>query len=121
MGYPWASKAGASASSRRRAQLWWASTESSGATTEPTSTMIVGDHAMCILSDSLVEQTPIRRQVGVSASDGTDEIAGQIGTAPCLVSRPENQRVLDDFTGEARRRHVAPPRFVRQRGVELAG
>ena len=83
--------------------------------------MIVGNRATCIPTDSLVEQTPIRRQVGVSASDGTDEIAGQIGTAPCRVRRPGNQCVLDNFTSEARPRHVAPPRFVRQRGVELAG
>ena len=37
--------------------------------------MIVGNRAMCIPIDSLVEQTPIRRQVGAAASDGADEVA----------------------------------------------
>ena len=65
------------------------------------STMIVGNRAMCIPIDSLVEQTPIRRQVGAAALDGADQIAGQIGAAPCRVSRPGNQCVLDDLPDEA--------------------
>ena len=75
--YLGASKVGAGASSPApRSRRGGLSTESSGATTGPASTMIVGDRAMRILSDSLVEQTSIRRQVGAAASDGAEEIAG---------------------------------------------
>ena len=65
--------------------------------------MVVGDRTMCIPSDSLVEQTPILRQVGASASDGAEEIAGQVGAAPGRVSRTDNQCVLDGFPVEGRR------------------
>ena len=79
--------------------------------------MTVGDHTMRIQSDGLVEQTPIRRQIGASATDGADEIAGPPGTARRRGIRIPDQRLLGDLSEEGRPRHVAPPRFPRERGV----
>ena len=41
----------------------------------------VGDATMRVLGDGLVEQAPARGQIGTPAADGTDETAGQPGTA----------------------------------------
>ena len=81
------------------------------------STMTVGDRTMRIQSDGLVEQKPIRRQVGAPASDGTDGIVGSPGTARRRGIHTANQRLLDDLSDEGRPRHLAPPRFPRERGV----
>ena len=75
------SRGGASVSNWPRAQSWWASSASSSATIGPVSTTTVGDATMRVLGDGLVEQTPICRQIGASASEGADEVAGQPGTA----------------------------------------
>ena len=74
---------------------------------------------MRVLGDGLVEQTPVRRQIWAPATDSTDEIAGQPGTARWRSIRVADQRVLDDLSHQGGPRHVAPPRFARERGVQL--
>ena len=73
------------------------------------STMTIGNRTMCILSDGLIEQTPIRREFGTSASDGADDIPGSPGTTRRRGIRIADQRVLVDLSDEGRSRHVAPP------------
>ena len=75
------SRGGASVSNWPRAQPWWASSASSSATMGPVSTTTVGDATLLVLGDSLVEQSPVRRQIGTSAADSADEVPGQPGTA----------------------------------------
>lgn len=70
------------------------------------STMTVGARTMCILSDGLVEQTPIRRQVGASALDGADEVAGSSGAARQRGIRIVDNRLLGDLPVEGRSRHL---------------
>ena len=81
--------------------------------------MTVRASTMCILSDSLLEQTPIRRQVSASASDGADDIPGSPGTARRRGIRIADQRFLGDVSVEERPRHVVPPRFPREGGVPI--
>ena len=75
---------------------------------------------MCILSYGLVEQTPVRRQVGASASDGADNIAGSPGTARRRGVRIADQRLPDHFSDERRQRHVVPPSFPRERDMQFS-
>ena len=84
--------------------------------------MTVRASTMCILSDSLLEQTPIRRQVSASASDGADDIPGSPGSPGSARRRGiriADQRFLGDVSVEERPRHVVPPRFPREGGVPI--
>ena len=56
---------------------------------------------------------------GPIAANGSDEIAGEPGTARRRGVRVADQRVLDVLPDEGRPSHVAPPHFARERGVQL--
>ena len=80
--------------------------------------MSVGDDTMGVLSDGFVEQMPIRREVGTSASDCTDDIAGSPGTARRRGVRIADRCRLSNLSVEGWQRHVASPRFPLERGVQ---
>ena len=80
--------------------------------------MSVGDDTMGILSNGFLEQMPIRREVGTSASDGTDDIAGSPGAAQRRGVRIADRCRLCNPSDEGWHRHVASPRFPLERGVQ---
>ena len=64
----------------------------------PVSATTVGDATMRVLGDGLVERAPVRGRTSTPAADGTDETAGQPGTARKRGIRAADESILDDLS-----------------------